>query len=128
MFPIRNDLAAYRGGTFDFTLSFRNVDGTPWDMSKYQVIKAQFFTLNSQDSPEVVLDEQLTISGGDVSGTLSSDTTRYFNNRRAFYEVVCIQADSRMYKANGVFSVWNVNRSEHETFNSAVIVQADQPE
>ena len=128
MFPIRNDLAAYRGGTFDFTLSFRNEDGTPWDLSRYQVIKAQFFTLNSQDTPEVVLDEQLAISGGDVSGTLSSDATRYFNNRRAFYEVVCIQADSRMYKANGLLSVWNVNRSETETFNSIATIQADQPD
>ena len=127
MFPIRNDLAAYRGGTFDFTLSFRNESDTPWDLSRYQDIKIHFFTLNNQDTPEVVLD-QLTISAGDVSGTLSSDETKYFNNRRAFYEVVCIQPGSRMYKANGVFSVWNVNRSEHETFSSVATIQADQPE
>ena len=124
MFPVRNDLNAYRGATFAFTLSFQNEDGTPWDLTKYQDIRVHFFTPNKQDTPEVILDE-LTISAGDVSGTLSSAQTKYFFNRVSYYEAIFTKADGNYYKANGVFSVWNVG--PRPELNNTATIQADQP-
>ena len=123
MLPQRSDLAAYRGATFDFTLSFQNEDGSPWDLSQYQSVKIRFFTLNNQDNPEAEVTPE--VENNDVSGTLSSEQTKFFYNRVVYYEAIFTKNDSSYYKANGRLTVWNVG--PRPELNSTATIQVNQP-
>lgn len=104
--PATYNFVAYREDTFAFALLIENTEGDPIDVNDtFDSLSMRVFLPNREENP--ALEPELSVSGNQITGVLSSQDTKKLSGRAYWYEVRVTFNGNEETLLNGRFQVRN---------------------